>query len=154
MSGTPRSYTSVDPYPLTGTSYYRLAQHDFDGTITYSNTVVVNITNDIPSIHINPNSNTIVIKCPSVSEISICNIMGQLLWLEKGLEVEISTDRWPVGEYFVIVTTAGSTKVTMVTKSSSMVNVHPNSYQDDEKIGPIPVSSIPPETMSIKLHSQ
>jgi hypothetical protein len=37
-----RRYQDVDRKPLSGTSYYRLKQVDFDGTVAYSRTVAVN----------------------------------------------------------------------------------------------------------------
>ncbi len=42
------SYTTTDQFPLSGTSYYRLKQTDFDGKFSYSKPVVVkfNITGD------------------------------------------------------------------------------------------------------------
>lgn len=43
------TYTSYDDKPQPGNNYYRLAQQDIDGKITYSETVVVNYTTtDVP----------------------------------------------------------------------------------------------------------
>ncbi len=41
-SNTTRSYLATDYSPATGTSYYRLKQVDFDGTIAYSSLISVN----------------------------------------------------------------------------------------------------------------
>ena len=50
----------MDEYPLTGISYYRLKQTDYDGTYTYSNIRSVYIgTIDIISIYSNPASDFI-----------------------------------------------------------------------------------------------
>ncbi len=47
-SGTGRAYRAVDHFPLSGVSYYRLAQTDFDGSVEYSNIVVVRAGTGMP----------------------------------------------------------------------------------------------------------
>lgn len=37
------TYTAIDNYPYAGRSYYRLLQQDFDGTVTYSDIIAVNV---------------------------------------------------------------------------------------------------------------
>ncbi|SNC60200.1 Por secretion system C-terminal sorting domain-containing protein [Hymenobacter gelipurpurascens] len=41
-TSTSTTYDAIDEKPLTGTSYYRLKQIDFDGTVKYSSPVAVN----------------------------------------------------------------------------------------------------------------
>ena len=46
-SNQPITYNATDRYPLSGTSYYRLKQTDYDGKFTYSDVRVVNGSTDI-----------------------------------------------------------------------------------------------------------
>jgi hypothetical protein len=57
------TYSAVDSKPLTGVSYYRLKQTDFDGTFTYSN--VVSITNNAVTTNIPANVNWTVFPNPA-----------------------------------------------------------------------------------------
>lgn len=64
-SGNVLSYESYDESPLTGTSYYRLKQTDFDGTTSYSAVKAVTYTVDTKSISLYPipnSGNTITIR--------------------------------------------------------------------------------------------
>jgi hypothetical protein len=56
-SSSSQKYTVVDKHPISGTSYYRLRQTDYDGTQTYSDVVAVNFTteNKRKNIFIYPN---------------------------------------------------------------------------------------------------
>jgi hypothetical protein len=49
-----RKYTAVDTYPYSGLSYYRLRQQDFDGTLSYSNVIRVEVASAY-SIFAHPN---------------------------------------------------------------------------------------------------
>ncbi|OFY85986.1 MAG: hypothetical protein A3F72_09825 [Bacteroidetes bacterium RIFCSPLOWO2_12_FULL_35_15] len=50
-------YSTLDPNPYPGISYYRLKQVDFNGTFTYSQLVPINLDNiEIISIYPNPSS--------------------------------------------------------------------------------------------------
>jgi hypothetical protein len=54
-SNTMLNYMATDYYPLTGQSYYRLKQTDFDGKYSYSNIIGINTTtNSILTIFPNP----------------------------------------------------------------------------------------------------
>jgi hypothetical protein len=48
-------YSTVDASPLSGTSYYRLAQTDYDGTTVRSQVVAVHLTGDRPKAELVPN---------------------------------------------------------------------------------------------------
>jgi hypothetical protein len=51
-SATILNYTDIDLEPLSGVSYYRLKQTDFDGTESFSNAIAVNIKTDFSDLGI------------------------------------------------------------------------------------------------------
>ena len=63
-------YTITDLIPLSGISYYRLMQVDYDGTQTYTNTVAVNF-DDANSINIYPNPTTGIINIEGANNFQI-----------------------------------------------------------------------------------
>lgn len=44
-SNNTKNWLFYDNFPLVGTSYYRLAQYDFDGTLSYSNIISISYSN-------------------------------------------------------------------------------------------------------------
>jgi len=73
-SSTPKSYTSTDYDPFTGTSYYRLKQTDYDGKFAYSEIVSITYNPDVIAdedneltIFPNPTGGqfTVILKKPS-----------------------------------------------------------------------------------------
>lgn len=58
------TYTSIDKAPLSGVSYYRLKQTDFDGTYAYSRIIAVELKGFVESIATFPNPATdqIIVK--------------------------------------------------------------------------------------------
>jgi len=75
-------YSTNDNAPLTGLSYYRLKQTDFDGQFEYSNTRSVTIkTYENEELHIypNPTENSVTISGNqlNVDDIIIINCLGQ-----------------------------------------------------------------------------
>lgn len=65
-SSIQRDYLMYDPQPLTGTSYYRLKQTDFDGTYTYSAIQAVNFTGEMTELTLqvypNPSQGQMYVK--------------------------------------------------------------------------------------------
>jgi hypothetical protein len=51
----PIYYNTIDKSPLSGTSYYRLLQNDFDGKHSYSNIVLFENDNKIANLQVYPN---------------------------------------------------------------------------------------------------
>lgn len=85
-SGNIIAYESYDDSPLTGTSYYRLKQTDFDGTASYSSVKTVAYTASSKSISLYPvpnSGNTITIKGLTDyknHELAIINASGAVLF--------------------------------------------------------------------------
>jgi hypothetical protein len=61
-SKIPRAYSTIDPYPYEGRSYYRLSQTDFDGTVTYfrPKSIAIEQTQKKLSAFPNPNDGKII----------------------------------------------------------------------------------------------
>ena len=75
-------YTTYDLNPLTGTTYYRLKQTDFDGEFSYSNIVSTHISDAIANqidIYPNPTSNkvTIIGEETELEVINVYTILGE-----------------------------------------------------------------------------
>ncbi|MCW3083466.1 MAG: hypothetical protein JWP12_832 [Bacteroidetes bacterium] len=80
-------YTYADQHPLSGLSYYRLKQTDFDGNFKYFTTLSVNYTAPDPGyyyVYPNPSGNGaihLIMPCAG-TRVKIINTTGQLI-LEK-----------------------------------------------------------------------
>ncbi len=105
-------YQVVDQMPLSGISYYRLKQTDFDGAYTYSKVVAVNMDEklEIPiSVYPNPATNRIQISTEQseIDEIHIFNMLGQEFTAEVSIsqsgESQFAMDisSLPVGVYII-----------------------------------------------------
>ena len=73
-------YSTIDKNPLSGTSYYRLKQTDFDGQYTYSKTesvVMERIQNTSISVYPNPSNDQITIS-GNKNELSTIQIFNNL----------------------------------------------------------------------------
>jgi len=75
-------YTTKDLNPYFGISYYRLNQTDFDGEVSYSKTVSINIlslANNLIEIYPNPTSNEVTLSASAyeLDIISVYNIIGK-----------------------------------------------------------------------------
>jgi hypothetical protein len=78
------SYHFLDKNPYSGTSYYRLKQRDFDGTISYSHTEVVNFEGlEIISLFPNPSNGEVSISVKSSAtgtlELKAYDSLGKLV---------------------------------------------------------------------------
>jgi len=70
-------YSEIDLDPLPGTSYYRLKQTDFDGTIKYSYVVAVSLSNEELVLYPNPAGNLLNIEGKALQTVSVFNAIGQ-----------------------------------------------------------------------------
>ena len=89
-SQTAHDYTHTDENPLSGTSYYRLKQIDFDGAFSYSDIVKVDYASSGISIYPNPVKNTLHIadlNDNTIQNITIFDQMGRQILLQNTLDV-------------------------------------------------------------------
>jgi hypothetical protein len=98
-------YELYDDDPLSGVSYYRLKQTDFDGKFSFSNIVAVNFINNVDDISILsiPGSNQIkIIGLKSKTyEIRIFNAIGQEVTQPIQNSNIINTSSLENGVYFI-----------------------------------------------------
>ena len=83
---TPHDYTHTDENLLSGTSYYRLKQIDFDGTFSHSDVVKVDYVSTGISIYPNPVKNTLHIadlNDNTIQNITIFDQMGRQILLQN-----------------------------------------------------------------------
>lgn len=85
-------YSSIDKEPLEGTSYYRLKQTDFDGTVSYSDVVAVDISNFEMHVFPNPASTQVNVEINSSDEeritLEILNSSGMMMREQSHLAVK------------------------------------------------------------------
>lgn len=71
-------YSALDEFPLTGLTYYRLKQTDFDGRFTYSKIEVVTTSlKESVNIFPNPALATITIESKNIQNIKIYDAVGK-----------------------------------------------------------------------------
>lgn len=84
-------YEFVDQHPLSGVSYYRLRQTDFDGRFTYSKTVAVNFANGTPSkessitLYPNPTNDKVFLNIQNPTEqmqVSFYDMAGRQVYTQ------------------------------------------------------------------------
>lgn len=79
-------YLEYDEQPITGISYYRLKQTDYDGAFSWSKTVPVNINSSIPGIVFlssQPGNDQLILQLTNAdgmtAQIEIVNILGEVV---------------------------------------------------------------------------
>jgi len=109
------NYDFQDINPLSGMSYYRLKQTDFDGTSKYSNTIAVEIESSFADLDLYPNpvkdNSFITFKSNTENnvEVSIYDITGSKVLASKYIvkkgsnKLELQTNSLPKGMYFLTV---------------------------------------------------
>ena len=109
-SSTAKSYNLVDRNPREGTSYYRLSQMDFDGSITYSSFEVVSYTvkNTSMTIFPNPVMDEMHVRLNYVPDtpvrVTVYNRMGQIVMqemMENTNELKLNVSRLTSGLYIL-----------------------------------------------------
>lgn len=120
-STTPNSYSLIDDQPLNGTSFYRLKQVDFDGTLKYSDVKAVDFGNfESTSIQLYPNPTSdelfIVGKADEIASIELLNLQGKnmlsrISTINKGVDyVQLNLSKLSSGMY-TLITKSGAHKV-------------------------------------------
>ncbi len=97
------NYSTIDKEPLTGISYYRLKQTDFNGDFTYSDIEVIN-NKGLGEIVVYPNPVKDVLNIKTNCNdciIKVYSAIGQLVY--NGNEKEINTSNWAKGAYEVVI---------------------------------------------------
>ena len=119
-SSIQNDYVSVDDSPIPGLSYYRLKQIDFDGTISYSPTIAIEIfAANVFYLVPNPANDKVKIvygaKQKEDFSLKIYNMQGvpvysDVLHSERGInQQEISLDDIDKGIYFIVLENQFST---------------------------------------------
>ena len=115
-NGTTQRYAAfvfTDGSPLSGSSYYRLAQVDFDGTVNYSATVAVEVTTADQAAALNTFPNpfdnllTVTAAVAPTSVPRLYDLNGRELTVRttvsaQGDRAELQTTQLPVGVYLVV----------------------------------------------------
>ncbi len=118
------NYKTLDTNPLSGTSFYRLKQTDFDGQFTYSKVETITLNNSFNNdvlVYPNPTNNkiTVVSDQKEMEQILVLNSLGQDVTRFTSIEnqntttCEIDLSNLSKGVYFV----RTKTNVTKVSKN-------------------------------------
>jgi len=108
-TSTPHAYTYTDKNPLSGTSYYRLKQVDFDGNFTYSNIADLYYERDAPiSVYPNPVRDILYINTEhSINQTLIFDTTGKSINAQMtNNSIDVST--FPKGIYTLKMTIGDS----------------------------------------------
>lgn len=95
------TYTYEDNKPLSGISYYRLKQTDFDKSVSYSEIVKVNLESpEVMVLYPNPVNQSEIVTANSTDVFALFNSLGQLVTrTERTNEIDIKG--LPAGVYTV-----------------------------------------------------
>ncbi|MCW8897171.1 MAG: T9SS type A sorting domain-containing protein [Flavobacteriales bacterium] len=108
-----KSYNALDKNPISGTSYYRLKQTDFDGKYEYSDLIPVRIEEVIsnPTIYPNPITNNGVLEFSTnsteVTVVTVYDVSGRAVlsnqhFTNKGInKIQLETSELTNGMYFI-----------------------------------------------------
>jgi hypothetical protein len=115
-------YIYKDAAPYTGANFYRLRQVDFDGTASYSKTIVVNVKSDkaaILNLRPNPTNDQLYynIYSPEAGNavVSISDVLGRVISTQSiGLTngttpMEYNAENLAAGSYMIVVKTNNGT---------------------------------------------
>ena len=104
-------YAYTHEQPAVGTNYYRLAQYDYDGTVSYSDIEMVRIGSESTSVQVFPNPSkdqiTIQIDEPVFTgSIQIYDVHGSLVAQQgsrSNTTFDMNTETWDVGIYQLVI---------------------------------------------------
>jgi endonuclease I len=94
-SETRREYNFFDPEELRATRYYRLRQVDFDGKVSFSNTISIDRTLTVLGMKVFPNPATDIVNIESLSQnltdgdvtVTVTDILGRVV-IQKNMAVQ------------------------------------------------------------------
>jgi hypothetical protein len=83
-------YTYIDNAPISGVSYYRIVQHDLDGTVSYTNTVAIQTDQKTYLISPNPFKDYFTVHAPEATTIVVTDVLGRVLLHDTMMSNEYS----------------------------------------------------------------
>jgi len=99
------NYTFNDGQPLPGDNYYRIKAIDKDGKISYSNTVLVNMSNNriITAVYPNPAKDILHVETNGAASFSLLNQSGKVLLTALNINGKgsINISGTPAGLYYL-----------------------------------------------------
>jgi hypothetical protein len=100
------NYFSIDYEPLSGLSYYRIKQVDYDGAFDFSAVVSVNMESDfIVQAYPNPATDFVrILSTNSISEVQIFNGAGAMVLSNTPINQTIDVSSLQSGVYTLIIT--------------------------------------------------
>lgn len=111
---TGAKYSYIDKRPATGINFYRLKQYNVNGTISYSDVRLVDLSNSLAndpstiSVYPNPSTEKITIRLGSKPqgeiEASIIDVQGRLLQTStftSGNNISFQVGHFPAGVYLI-----------------------------------------------------
>ena len=112
-SNSRNDYQTVDFQPTPGVNYYRIKQTDFDGSVTYSNVVEVEFTDDNTALNMVAYPNPVAqgqaihvnTSASETASVSLMTLQGQTIYTQTataGQSISIPTEGLSKGVYLVI----------------------------------------------------